>query len=55
MRDMLDLGCRGAKAALSAAALEELRRRCALVASDVDLGPAGRGAAHETKTELERR
>lgn len=42
MRDMLDLGCRGAKAALSAAALEELRRRCALVASDVDLGPAGR-------------
>ena len=39
---MLDFGCREAKAALSAAALEELRRRCALVASDVDLGPAGR-------------
>lgn len=42
MRDMLDLGCREAKAALSIAALEELRRRCALVASDVDLGAGGR-------------
>ena len=42
MSDMIDFGCREAKAALSSAALEELRTRCAFVASDVDLGPVGR-------------